>query len=201
MTSELADQLRDVIPAGGVLDDPVQLSLYGYDGTLYESTPQLVVLPETTEQVAAVARVCHAADVPLVPRGAATSLSGGPVPVRGGVVVAFTRMDCILQLDYENQRAVVQPGVINIDLQDALAPSGYFYAPDPASQNVCTLGGNVGENAGGPHCLKYGVTANHVLGVEMVLPDGRRIRTGGKSLDQPGYDLMGIVVGSEGTLG
>jgi len=201
VTSELADQLRDVIPAEGVLDDPLQLSLYGYDGTLYEGKPQLVVLPETTEQVAAVARVCHAADIPLVPRGAATSLSGGPVPVRGGVVVGFTRMDRILELDYENQRAVVQPGVINLDLQDALATGGYFYAPDPASQCVCTLGGNVGENSGGPHCLKYGVTTNHILGVEMVLPDGRRMRTGGKSLDWPSYDLTGIIVGSEGTLG
>ena len=201
MTSELAGQLRDVMPAEGVLDDPVQLSLYGYDGTLYESTPQLVALPETTEQVAAVARICHAAGVAVVPRGAATSLSGGPVPVRGGVVVAFTRMDRILELDYANQRAVVQPGVINIDLQDALATGGYFYAPDPASQCVCTLGGNVGENAGGPHCLKYGVTANHVLGVEMVLPDGEVVRTGGDSLDWPGYDLTGIIVGGEGTLG
>jgi len=201
VTSELADQLRDVMPAEGVLADPVQLSLYGYDGTLYESTPQLVALPETTEQVAAVARVCHAAGVAVVPRGAATSLSGGPVPVRGGVVVGFTRMDRILELDYANQRAVVEPGVINLDLQDALGMGGYFYAPDPASQCVCTLGGNVGENSGGPHCLKYGVTANHVLGVEMVLPDGRRIHIGGKSLDWPGYDLMGIIVGSEGTLG
>jgi len=201
MGSVLADQLRRTLPADAVLDDPLQLSLYGYDGTLYEGNPQLVILPETARQVATAAKVCYDAGLPLVPRGAATSLSGGPVPLRGGAVVAFTRMDRVIELDYANRRAVVQPGVVNLDLQNVLATNGYFYAPDPASQCVCTIGGNVGENSGGPHCLKYGVTANHVLGLEMVLPDGRLLRTGGESLDSPGYDLTGIIVGSEGTFG
>ena len=198
---EIAKRLQDALPPEAVLDDPLQLSLYRYDGTIYEGRPELVVLPETAEQVAAVAKACHAAGVPLVPRGAATSLSGGPVAVNGGVVVAFTRMDRVLEVDYPNQRAVVQPGVINLDLQGALSGHGYFFAPDPASQTVCTLGGNVGENSGGPHCLKYGVTANHVLGVEMVLSDGRRMSLDGDTPDASGYDLMGVVVGSEGTLG
>ena len=196
-----ADQLRRAIPAQAVIDDPLQLALYGYDGTLYEAKPELVILPETAEQAAIAVKACHDAGIPVVPRGAATSLSGGPVPIRGGAVLAFTRMDRVLELDYANQRAVVQPGVVNLDFQKILAQDGYFYAPDPASQCVCTLGGNVGENSGGPHCLKYGVTANHVLGLEMILPDGRMLRTGGKSLDGAGYDLTGIIVGSEGTFG
>lgn len=201
MASALADRLRRVIPAKSVLDSPLQLALYGYDGTFYEGRPDAVVLPETTEQVAAVVRTCHRAGVPVIPRGAATSLSGGPVPVRGGVVVAFTRMDRILELDYANHRATVQPGVVNLDFQKVLEADGFFYAPDPASQSVCTLGGNVGENSGGPHCLKYGVTANHIMGLTIVLPDGRVARMGAESLDGPGLDLVGLIVGSEGTFG
>lgn len=201
MTTDLARNLRTMLPAGAVLDEPLQLALYAYDGTVYEGKPDLVTLPETTEQVVAIVRACNTAGVPIVPRGGGTSLSGGPVPVQGGVVVSFSRMDRVLDLDYANQRAVVQPGVINQDLQGLVSSQGYFYAPDPASQSVCTLGGNVGENSGGPHCLKYGVTANHVLGVEMVLADGQVLRTGGKALDWPGYDLTGLIVGHEGTLG
>ncbi|NPV46582.1 MAG: FAD-binding protein [Armatimonadetes bacterium] len=201
MTTDLADNLRTFLPAGAVLEEPLQLALYAYDGTVYEGQPDLVTLPETTEQVMAIVRACNAAGVPIVPRGGGTSLSGGPVPVQGGVVVSFSRMDRVLELDYANQRAVVQPGVINQDLQNLVGQQGYFYAPDPASQSVCTLGGNVGENSGGPHCLKYGVTANHVLGVEMVLADGQVLRTGGKALDWPGYDLNGLIVGHEGTFG
>jgi glycolate oxidase subunit GlcD len=199
--TDLAHNLRAVLPAGAVLDEPLQLALYAYDGTVYEGQPDLVALPETMEQVVAIVRACNAAGVPVVPRGGGTSLSGGPVPVHGGVVVSFSRMDRVLELDYANQRAVVQPGVINQDLQGLVARQGYFYAPDPASQSVCTLGGNVGENSGGPHCLKYGVTANHVLGLEMVLADGQVLRTGGKALDWPGYDLTGLIVGHEGTFG
>ena len=201
MGSALADRLRREIPAQAVLDDPLQLALYGYDGTLYEGMPELAVLPETTGHVVAAVRACRDAGIPIVPRGAATSLSGGPVPVRGGAVVAFSRMDRVLELDYENQRAIVQPGVVNQDFQKILATDGFFYAPDPASQSVCTLGGNVGENSGGPHCLKYGVTANHIMGLTVVLPDGRVARVGGGSLDGPGFDLTGLIVGSEGTFG
>lgn len=197
----LAKNLRRLLPRDSVLDDPLRLSLYGYDGTLYEGKPQLAILPETTEQVIAAVKALHQAGMAIVPRGAATSLSGGPVPVRGGAVISFTRMDRVLELDYANQRAVVQPGVVNLQFGNILAKDHYFYAPDPASQCVCTLGGNVGENSGGPHCLKYGVTANHVLGLTMVLPDGRLLITGGKALDPPGYDLTGIIVGSEGTFG
>ena len=197
----LADKLRKLLPRDAVLDDPLRLFMYGYDGTLYEGVPELAILPETTEQVAAAVKAVHDAGMAIVPRGAATSLSGGPVPVKGGAVFSFTRMDRVLELDYPNQRAVVQPGVVNLQFQNILAKGHYFYAPDPASQCVCTLGGNVGENSGGPHCLKYGVTANHVLGLKMVLPDGRILVTGGKTLDAPGYDLTGIIVGSEGTFG
>jgi len=196
MASNLAGRLRKLMPRDSVLDDSLRLALYGYDGTLYEGEPEIVILPETTEQVVAAVKACRDAGVSLVPRGAATSLSGGPVPVRGGAIISFTRMDRVLDPDYANQRVVLQPGVVNLDLQNLLAKDGFFYAPDPASQCVCTLGGNVGENSGGPHCLKYGVTANHVLGLVMVLPDGRILRTGGDSLD-----LRGIIVGSEGTFG
>ena len=194
----LVDRLRAVMPPDAVVDDPLRLSFYGYDGTFYEGMPDVALLPETTEQVSAAVRLCAESGVPLVARGAATSLSGGPVPVRGGAVFSFTRMDRILDLDYANQRAVVQPGVVNLQFQNVLAKNRFFYAPDPASQCVCTLGGNVGENSGGPHCLKYGVTANHILGLTMVLPDGSVLET---SLDQSGYDLTGVIVGSEGTFG
>jgi len=183
------------------MDDPLRLFMYGYDGTLYEGEAELAILPETTEQVISAVKAIREAGMPIVPRGAATSLSGGPVPVSGGAVFSFTRMDRVLEFDYANQRAVVQPGVVNLQFQDILAKGHFFYAPDPASQCVCTLGGNVGENSGGPHCLKYGVTANHILGLKFVLPDGRLLVTGGKALDPPGYDLVGIIVGSEGTFG
>lgn len=186
------------MPPDAVVDDALRLSYYGYDGTFHESRPDIVLLPETTEQVAAAVKFLAERGIPIVPRGAATSLSGGPVPLRGGAVFSFSRMDRILDIDYENRRAVVQPGVVNLQFQNILAKNRFFYAPDPASQCVCTLGGNVGENSGGPHCLKYGVTANHILGLTMVLPDGSVLQTG---LDQPEYDLTGLIVGSEGTFG
>ncbi len=184
-----------------ILSAPHDLLLYGYDGVVAGDLPDLVVLPTTTEEVSQVLRLAHEGSVSVTPRGAGTCLSGGPVPAAGGIVVALTRMDGILEIDLPNQRAVVQPGVVNLDLLSALEPSGYWYAPDPASQLACTIGGNVAENAGGPHCLKYGVTVNHVTGLQMVLADGTALSVGGKAEDGPGYDLIGPIVGSEGTFG
>ncbi len=201
VTDDLVTRLGQILSPDRVLADPVSRHLYKYDAALDEALPEAVVLPETTEEVVAVVKACAVRGVPFVPRGAGTSLSGGPVPVAGGVVISLTRMNHIIQIDYGNLCAVVQPGVVNIDLQDELAAGGYFYAPDPASQGVCTLGGNVAENAGGPHCLKYGVTTNHILGLEVVLPDAQILRTGSLPHDQLGYDLTGLLVGSEGTFG
>jgi len=199
--SELARELTGLLGADCVRHHEQDLLLFSYDASADTSTPRCVVLPRTTEQVASVVSFAHANAVPITPRGGGTSLSGGPVPVDGGIVVSLTRMNQILELDAPSQRAVVQPGCICLDLQSAVDPLGFFYAPDPASQVACTLGGNVGENAGGPHCLKYGVTANHVTGLQIVLPDGEVLRTGGKALDSPGLDLTGVIVGSEGTFG
>lgn len=199
--SELARELTGLLGADCVRHHEQDLLLFSYDASADTAAPQCVVLPRTTEQVAAVVSFAHANGVPITPRGGGTSLSGGPVPADGGIVVSLTRMNRILELDAPNQRAVVQPGCICLDLQSAVEPLGFFYPPDPASQVACTLGGNVGENAGGPHCLKYGVTANHVTGLQVVLPDGEVLRTGGKALDFPGLDLTGAIVGSEGTFG
>lgn len=198
---EIARDLAAVVGPAGVLWHPRDLALYEYDATLVTARPRFVVFPETTEQVAAVVRYAHEGELPLTPRGGATSLSGGPLAVEGGIMVVLTRMDRVLELDPDNHRAVVQPGVINLDLLTALEKRGFFFAPDPASQNCCTLGGNVATNSGGPHCLKYGVTTNHITGVQMVLPDGELLTVGGKALDWPGYDLTGVIVGSEGTFG
>jgi len=184
-----------------VFTQPHQLSLYEYDASLDRGLPDAVVFPETTEETAAVVRLAHDAGVPFVARGSGTNLSGGSVLTSGGIVIELARMDRILGIDVDNLRAVVQPGVYNLDLQNALAPLGFFYAPDPASQKVATMGGNVGENSGGPHCLKYGVTTNHVLALEVVLPDGTVTRLGDGTFEQAPYDLVGLFVGSEGTLG
>lgn len=197
----VVSDLAAIVGPAAVKYEPRDLVLYSYDATLYTARPDYVVLPANTEQVAAVVRLAQKLGIPVTPRGGGTSLSGGPVPVEGGIVVCLSRMAAILELDVANRRAVVQPGVINLDLLGAAEKQGFFYAPDPASQIACTLGGNVAENSGGPHCLKYGVTTNHVLGVELVLPDGTVMRTGGKALDWPGYDLTGVIVGSEGTFG
>ena len=199
LVRSLTQALQDIVGKPYLLTDPRDSQLYEYDATFGRYSPAAVVFPTTTEQVSAVVKACAAEGVPFIPRGSGTSLSGGPVPILGGVVISLTRMDRILELDYENQRAVVQPGVINQDLLSTLERRGYFYAPDPASQASCTIGGNVGENSGGPHCLKYGVTTNHILGLEAVLPDGSILRTGGKALDWPGFDLTGVQVGGEGT--
>jgi glycolate oxidase len=175
--------------------------LYEYDGLSSQKQPDAVVLPTTTEHVIQVVKLAAREKIPIVPRGAGTGLSGGSVVTEGGIVLGFARMKKILEIDLENQRARIQPGVVNLDLSLAVADQGYYYAPDPSSQKACTIGGNVAENAGGPHTLAYGVTTNHVLGLEIVLPDGSVIRTGGKFWDRPGYDLTGLIVGSEGTLG
>lgn len=179
-----------------------QLLVYECDGlTINKALPDVVVLPETTEEVASVVRLAAEWDVPFVARGAGTGLSGGALALEGGILLSLVKMDQILEIDPKNHRAVVQPGVVNEVLNRALRPLGLQYAPDPSSQQSCTLGGNVAENAGGPHTLKYGVTTNHVLGLTVVLPDGERVALGGRVIDPPGYDLVGLLVGSEGTLG
>ena len=163
--------------------------------------PTAVVLPSTAEQVQSIVRLCARDGVPFVARGSGTGLSGGALPVEGGIVISLARLNRILDVDIPNARVVVEPGVINAQVTAAVTPHGYFYAPDPSSQSVCTIGGNVAENSGGAHCLKYGFTTNHVLGLEVILPDGSLARLGGRAVDPPGYDLCGVFVGSEGTLG
>src|SRR5579863_10269252 len=190
-----------VVGARGYLLRPEDLKLYEYDGGVDKAQPDLVVFPQSTEDVAALVRIANQQSLPIVGRGAGTGLSGGAIPRAGGMVISFARMNRILETDLENERAVLQPGVVNLEITQAVENQGYFYAPDPSSQRACTIGGNVAENAGGPHTLAYGVTTNHVVGLDAVLPDGSVIRTGGKAPDSPGYDLTGLFVGSEGTLG
>jgi glycolate oxidase len=197
----LIDGLTALLGPSKVLGTREDLILYEYDGAVDTATPDAVVLPNDTADVAALARFCHEHGVPIVPRGAGTGLSGGAIPVEGGVVVSFARMARILEIDVPNRRAVVQPGLINLHLSTAAAPHGLYFVPDPSSQKACTLGGNVAENSGGPHTLAYGVTTNHVTGLEIVLADGTIVRLGGKAEDSEGYDLVGAFVGSEGTLG
>ena len=185
-----------------MIDRPEQLKTYECDGlTGHRVVPSLVVLPETTEQVQAVVRACHAAGVPFVARGAGTGLSGGALPITEGMVISLARMNRVLEVDLDSERVVVQPGVTNLQVTEAVIGAGLFYAPDPSSQQVCTIGGNVAENSGGAHCLKYGFTVNHVTGLVVVLSGGQLVRLGGKSLESPGPDLLGAFVGSEGTLG
>ncbi|HUG56082.1 MAG TPA: FAD-linked oxidase C-terminal domain-containing protein [Candidatus Limnocylindrales bacterium] len=198
---ELARGLTELLGASKVLAGQADLLVYEYDGAVDTATPDAVVLPTETADVAKVARFCAAHGVPLVPRGAGTGLSGGAIPVEGGVVLSFARMARILEIDVPNLRAVVQPGLVNLHLSTAVAPHGLHFVPDPSSQKACTLGGNVAENSGGPHTLAYGVTTNHVTGLEVVLSDGTVVRLGGKPLETEGYDLVGAFVGSEGTLG
>jgi glycolate oxidase len=194
-------RLERAVGREGVLWRPEELLAFEYDGTIEKALPQAVVFPTSAEQVSEVVRIALAAGLPVVPRGAGTGLSGGAVAALGGVVVALTRMKRILEIDAANRLAVVEPGVVNLELSQATAPHGLYYAPDPSSQRACTLGGNVAENAGGPHCLAYGMTTNHVLGLEVVLPDGTIAWLGGRTRETPGYDLRGAFVGSEGTLG
>ena len=194
-------ELRQIVGKENVLDSDVDLQLYKYDAYLEERRPDVVVFVHSTEEVAGVVRTCNKYGVPFVPRGGGTNLSGGTIPYKGGVVIEMIRMSQILEVDRANLRARVQPGLFNLELGTHLAPLGYQYLPDPASQKAATLGGNVAENSGGPHCFKYGVTTNHVMGLTLVLPDGEVAKIGGKSPDVPGYDLPGVFVGSEGTLG
>jgi glycolate oxidase len=198
---DLIRKIESIVGKGNVLHDRTNLLAYEYDASLHRGLPDAVAFATSTGQISLLVRLANKQGIPFLARGSGTNLSGGTVPTRGGIIIELSRMNRILEIDLENQRAVVEPGVFNLALQDALAPLGYFYAPDPASQKVSTIGGNVGENSGGPLCLKYGVTTNHVLGLEVVLPDGTVVQTGGKALDYPGYDLTGIIVGSEGTTG
>ncbi len=200
MTSAVLSAVERIFGRGGYLHKPEDLRLYEYDGSVDKARPDLVVFPRSTEDVVAAVRLANEHRIPIVGRGAGTGLSGGAIPREGGIVIAFSRMNRILEIDLDNERAVVQPGVVNLDITLAVQGSGYFYAPDPSSQRACTIGGNVAENAGGPHTLAYGVTTNHVLGIEAVLPDGSVFTTGGKEVDLPGYDLTGLLTGSEGTM-
>ena len=192
--------LQRAIGSRAVLHRDQDLLLYEYDGSIDKGRPECVVFPRTTDEVVRVVKIAAEFDVPLVGRGAGTGLSGGVIPTRGGIMIGFSRMNRILEIDCENECAVVQPGVVNLDITRAVQSQGYYYAPDPSSQKACTIGGNVAENAGGPHTLIYGVTTNHVLGIEAVLPDGTVLNMGGKEQDLPGYDLTGLLTGSEGTM-
>jgi len=193
-------QLAKIVGDSGILHRPEDLMLYEYDGSVERGRPDCVVFPCDTRQVAATVKLAKEHNFVLVGRGAGTGLSGGAIARQGGILIAFARMNRILELDLPNERAVVEPGVVNLDLTLAVEGQGYFYAPDPSSQRACTIGGNVCENAGGPHTLAYGVTTNHVLGLEAVLPDGTVIETGGKEVDRAGLDLTGLLTGSEGTM-
>lgn len=199
--SPAVQELQQLIGPRYVLWRPDDLRVYSYDGSNNMATPDIVVLPETTEQISAIIRLARRYSMAIVPRGAATGLCGAVTPIAGGIMVVFARMKKILEIDLENRTALVEPGVVNLDVSTALAPSGYFYAPDPSSQAACSIGGNVANNSGGPHCLLYGVTANHVLGLEVVLEDGETLWLGGQAPDEPGYDLVAAFIGSEGTLG
>jgi glycolate oxidase len=196
----VVNELQTLLGMQYVLSTPYDLALYEYDASIDRGTPEIVVLPSTTQEVSDIVKIAAHYHVPIVPRGAGTGLSGGAIPIYGGIVIVFTRMNRILEIDYTNLRAVIQPGLVNIHLSNALNPHGYYYVPDPSSQRSCTLGGNVGENAGGPHTLLYGVTTNHVLGLEIVTPEGDILEIGGMTYDTPGYDLTGLLIGSEGTL-
>src|SRR5438477_9350811 len=195
------DLQRILGPEGLVLSHEGRL-VYECDmHTSYKGAPDAVALPSTTAEVVAIVRLCRETLVPIVPRGSGTGLIGGAMAPTGGVMVGTNRMDAILEVDLPNRCATVQPGLINLSLTRAVASSGYFFAPDPSSQMVSSIGGNVATNAGGPHCLKYGITANHILGLELVTGAGELVRLGGTAVDRPGYDLLGAAVGSEGTFG
>jgi len=198
--SALIRDLQRLLGNRNVLHAPEDLVAYEYDATIERALPDVVVFPTTAEEVASCVRLANQYEFPVVPRGSGTGLSGGAVPVKGGILLVLTRMNRILEVDVANRVAVVQPGVINLHLQDELAPLGLTYAPDPSSQRVCTIGGNVANNSGGPHTLAHGSTVNHILALQVVLPDGRIVRVGSRVPDAPGIDLRGLLVGSEGTL-
>ena len=199
---EIVAALRAIVPGEGVIASEREMRPYESDGlTAYRQLPMVVVLPSTTQQVSQVLAYCHARGIKVVPRGAGTSLSGGALPLGDGVLLGMAKFNRIREIDFDNRVAVVEPGVTNLAISQAVEHKGFYYAPDPSSQIACTIGGNVAENSGGVHCLKYGMTTNNVLGLEMVLMTGEVIRLGGKHLDAGGYDLLGIVTGSEGLLG
>jgi glycolate dehydrogenase FAD-linked subunit len=199
---DLTDRLRTALGGKRVITDRQELRTYECDGLAhYKVTPALVAFPHTAEECAAVVRACVDAGVPYVARGSGTGLSGGALPRADGVLIVTSQMRTIREVAPEDQRAVVEPGVINLQVTKAASPFGYYYAPDPSSQQICSIGGNVAENSGGAHCLKYGFTTNHVTGAQIVAPDGELVRLGGRAPDAPGYDLLGAFVGSEGTLG
>jgi len=201
MDQSLIDEIVGAVGVNGVLREPSELLPFESDGLArLRSRPALVVFPSSAEQVQAVVRACHRRGVPFVARGHGTGLSGGALPHPEGVLIVLTRLNRILDIDIPNQRITVEPGVINLDVTRAVAPHGLYYAPDPSSQLICSIGGNVAENSGGAHCLKYGFTVHHVLGVEAVLPNGELVQIGGAALDPPGLDLLGVIIGSEGTL-
>src|SRR6266436_2997171 len=197
----LIHELRAIVGENYLLLEKEDVIVYEQDGTIFQVMPEIVVLPANVEQVAAVVKAAKRANVPIVPRGSGTGLAGGAVPAEGGVVLSLARLNRILKIDLENRIAIVEPGVINLDVTKAVAKDGFFYAPDPSSQAACSIGGNVANNSGGPHTLAYGVTTNHVLGLEVVLDDGAVVWLGGEVADTPGYDLCGVFVGSEGTMG
>src|SRR5215831_13249050 len=206
LTQSKKDALRQEMDAllgpGAVLSDPDDLLVYESDGlTLFRALADFVVFPTFAEQVSALVKLANREGIPFVARGAGTGLAGGCLPAEGGLVISLMRMNRVLEVDYENQVAIVEPGLVNLHLSWAVGPRGFYYAPDPSSQQACTIGGNIANNSGGPHTLKYGVTTNHVLGLEVVLPDGEIVWLGGRTRDTQGYDLAGVFVGSEGTFG
>jgi glycolate oxidase len=198
----LRTEMEGILGRGAVLSDPDELLVYESDGlTLFRALADFVVFPMSAEHVAAVVKIANREGLPFVARGAGTGLSGGCLPAEGGIVLSLMRMNRVLEVDYDNQIAVVEPGLVNLHLSWKVGPQGYYYAPDPSSQQACTIGGNIANNSGGPHTLKYGVTTNHVLGLEVVMPDGEIVWLGGKTRESQGYDLVGVFVGSEGTFG
>ncbi len=200
--AEIVQAMRDIVPGEGVIADDDMLKAFECDGLMaYRQLPLIVVLPDTVDQVSRILEYCHDNGVKIVPRGAGTGLSGGALPLADAITLGLTKFNRVLEIDYANRCVVSQPGVTNLGITQAVEGEGFYYAPDPSSQIACSIGGNVAENSGGVHCLKYGLTTNNVLGIEMVLMDGTVIRLGGKHLDAGGYDLLGVMTGSEGLLG
>jgi len=200
--AEIISAMQVIVPGEGVIIDEDELRAYDCDGlSAYKQLPLIVVLPANTDEVSRILKYCHENDVKIVPRGAGTGLSGGALPLADGITLGLGRFNNILEIDYQNRCIITQPGVTNLGITKAVEDKGFYYAPDPSSQIACSIGGNVAENSGGVHCLKYGLTTNNVLGVEMVLMDGQVVRIGGKHLDSEGYDLLGVITGSEGLLG
>jgi glycolate oxidase len=200
--AQIAADLAGLVPPASVIAAPAALKVYETDAlTAYRQLPLVAVLPASTDEVVRVLRYCHQRKLKVVPRGSGTSLSGGALPLADGVLLGLGKLNRILEVDFDNRCAVVQPGVTNLAISHAVADRGFYYAPDPSSQIACSIGGNVAENSGGVHCLKYGLTTNNLLGLEVVLIDGEVVRVGGRHFDAAGYDLMGILTGSEGLLG